>query len=187
MPPSEITATSVVPPPTSTTMLPVGPVHGQPGADRRGHRLLDDVDPPGAGLVAGLLDRALLHRGDPARHADDHPGLGEVAAPVHQRDEVPQHLLGRLEVGDHAVLERPDHRDLLRGPPDHPLGVVPDRDELAGGLVDRDDARLVDQHALAADVDERVGGAQVHGHVTADQAVGGGLTICRLSSAGEGC
>ena len=44
-----------------------GLVDGQPGADRGGHRLLDDVDPAGAGLVAGLLDRALLDRGDAAR------------------------------------------------------------------------------------------------------------------------
>ena len=43
MPPSEITATSVVPPPMSTTMLPVGSCTGRPGADGGGHRLLDDV------------------------------------------------------------------------------------------------------------------------------------------------
>ena len=110
MPPREMTATSVVPPPTSTTMLPVAWWTGQPGADRGGHRLLDDVDPAGAGLVAGLLDRPLLDGGDAARHADDHPRLGEVAAAVHLLDEEPQHLLGRLEVGDHAVLERPDAR-----------------------------------------------------------------------------
>ena len=47
-----------------------GLVHGQPGADRGRHRLLDDVDPAGAGLVAGLLDGALLDRGDPAGDAD---------------------------------------------------------------------------------------------------------------------
>ena len=37
--------------------------------------------------------------------------------------------------------------------------------------VHRDDGRLVEQHALAADVDERVGGAEVNGHVAADDAV----------------
>ena len=44
-------------------------VDRQAGADRGGHRLLDDVDLAGAGLVAGLLDRALLDAGDAARHA----------------------------------------------------------------------------------------------------------------------
>ncbi len=50
MPPSEMTATSVVPPPMSTTMLPVALVDRQAGADGRGHGLLDDVHLPGAGL-----------------------------------------------------------------------------------------------------------------------------------------
>ena len=39
-----------------------GLVDREPGADRGRHRLLDDVDPAGAGLVAGLLDGALLDR-----------------------------------------------------------------------------------------------------------------------------
>jgi hypothetical protein len=43
-PAREMTATSVVPPPMSTTMLPEGSVTGRPGADRRRHRLLDQVD-----------------------------------------------------------------------------------------------------------------------------------------------
>ena len=114
-----------------------GLVDGQPGADRGGHRLLDDVDPAGAGLVAGLLDRALLDGGDPAGHADDHAGLGEVATAVHLLDEVAQHLLGRLEVGDHAVLERADGGDVVGGAADHPLGLVADGEDLAGGGVDR--------------------------------------------------
>ena len=46
-------------------------VDRQAGTDRRGHRLLDDVDLAGAGCVAGVLDRALLDAGDAAGHADD--------------------------------------------------------------------------------------------------------------------
>jgi hypothetical protein len=82
----------------------------------------------------------------------------------------PQHLLGRLEVGDHAVLERADRGDALGRAADHPLGVVPDRNQLTGLLVDRDDARLVHEDAFAAHVDERVGGAEINGHVPADEA-----------------
>ena len=107
----------------------------------------------------------------PLGHADDQPGLGEVAPPVHLLDEEPQHLLGRVEVGDHAVLERPDRGDVVRGAADHPLGLVADRQDLAGARVQRDDARLVEQDALAAHVDERVGGPEVDGHVATDEAV----------------
>ena len=60
MPASEMTATSVVPPPMSTTMLPRGLGDRQPGADRGRHRLLDQVDLARAGLERRVPDRALL-------------------------------------------------------------------------------------------------------------------------------
>src|SRR5690606_28054199 len=79
-------------------------VYRKAGTDRRRHRLLDDVDLPGSGLVAGFLHGALLHGGDPTRYAHHQARLGQVAPTMHLADEDPQHLLGRLEVGDHAVL-----------------------------------------------------------------------------------
>jgi hypothetical protein len=147
-----------------------GLVDRQTRADRGRHRLLDDVDPARSGLVAGLLHRALLHGSDAAGHADDHARLGEVATPVHLLDEVAQHLLGRLEVGDHAVLERPDGGDVVGGAADHALGLVADREHLAGGGVHRHHGRFVEHDALAPDIDQRVGGAEVNGHVSADEA-----------------
>ena len=71
MPPSEMTATSVVPPPMSTIMFPVGSATGSPGADRGSHRLLDQVGLARAGREGRLLDCALLDAGDAGRHADD--------------------------------------------------------------------------------------------------------------------
>src|SRR4029078_2763355 len=127
MPPREITATSVVPPPMSTTMFPVGSLTGRPApiaaaigsatlyttrATRRVHRLLDNVHPPGARLVPGFLDRALLHPGDAAGLRHDDPGLGQVPAPVHLLDEIAQHALGHVEIGDDAVFERPHGHDV---------------------------------------------------------------------------
>ena len=45
--------------------------------------------------------------------------------------------------------------------------------------VDRDDRRLVEHDALPAHVDHRVGGAEVDGHVAADDGVKPGLTHTR--------
>ena len=51
-------------------------LHGQAGADGRGHRLLDDVGGlAGAGVLGRLLHGALLDAGDARRHADDHARL----------------------------------------------------------------------------------------------------------------
>jgi hypothetical protein len=81
--------------------------HGQPGADRRRHRLLDQVSLARAGGECRLLDRALLDAGH-SRGDADHDARVREAMLVHLLDEVPEHLLGHLEVGDDAVLERAD-------------------------------------------------------------------------------
>ena len=53
---------------------------------------------------------------------------------------------------------------------EHPLRLDPDGVYLARALVDRDHGRLREHDAAAANVDERVGGAEVDGHVTAAEA-----------------
>ena len=90
-----------------------GLAHRQAGADRRRHRLLDQVGLARSGRQAGLLDGALLDPGHPGGHADHHARV-RPAVLVHLLDEVAQHLLGHVEVGDHAVLERPDRLDRAR-------------------------------------------------------------------------
>ena len=51
--------------------------------------------------------------------------------------------------------------------PEHPLGLDPDRVDLAGPRVDRHDARLGQDDPAPAHVHERVRGAEVDGHVAA--------------------
>ena len=80
-------------------------------------------------------------------------------------DEVTQHLLGHLEVVDHAVLERPDGADRAGRAAQHALGLAAHGVNFAGAVVDSDDRRLGEHDAAAADVDEGVGGAQVDGDV----------------------
>ena len=89
---------------------------------------------------------------------------------VHLLDEVPEHLLGDVEVRDHAVLERADRGDRAGRPAEHPLGLDADGVHLAGALVDRDDRRLGQDDPAPAHVDQGVRGAQVHGHVPATEA-----------------
>ena len=142
---------------------------GQPGADRGGHGLLDEVRLARAGREGRFLDGALLDAGHARGHAHDDARVREAVL-VHLLDEVAQHLLGHVEVGDDAVLERPDGRDVARRAAEHPLGLDADGVHLAVALVDRDDRRLGEDDAAAADVHECVRGAEVDGHVTAAEA-----------------
>ena len=83
-------------------------------------------------------------------------------------NEIAQHHLADLEVGDHAVLQWPDRLDVARRPANHPLGLDTDCERVSVLDIDRDDRRLVENYATT-DVDERVSGAEVDGHVTTDE------------------
>ena len=142
---------------------------GQPGADRGGHRLLDQVRLARAGVERRLLDGALLDARDAGRDADDDARMREPVL-VHLHDEVPQHLLGHVEVGDHAVLERTDRADRAGRAAEHPLRLEPDGVHVAGALVDRDHRRLGEHDPATTHVHEGVRGAEVDGHVAAAEA-----------------
>src|SRR3954452_19715138 len=175
IPPRLMTATSVVPPPMSTIMFPVGSATGRAGparagADRGGHRLLDQVRLACAGAQRRLFDRALLDAGHPGGDADDDARVREPVL-MHLLDEVTEHLLGDVEVGDHAVLQRPDCRDRPGRAPEHSLRLDADRVHLARALVDRDHAGFREHDAATAHVDERVRRPEVDSHVATAKPV----------------
>ena len=140
---------SVVPPPMSTTMLPLGSVIGQTRADGRDHRLLHQMHFAGLGAIRRVHDRALFHLRNLARHADDDSRMHQHLAVVRLLDEVVQHLFGDLEVGDHAILHRLDGNDVAGRAAKHLLGFLADRFHFVCVLVDCDNRGLVDNDAFA--------------------------------------
>ncbi len=144
---------------------------GRPGADSGGHGLFDEVALAGAGVEGGVVDGALLDLGDAAGDADDDARArdAEAVALVHGADEVVEHALGDVEVGDDAVLEGADGDDVGRGAADHALGLGADGEDLLGDAVDGDDAGLVDDDAAALDHDQRVRGAEVNAYIVREQ------------------
>src|ERR1700689_3438658 len=82
-------------------------------------------------------------------------------------DEVPEHLLGHVEVGYDPVLERTDRLDRPWCATKHALRLDAHRVHFAAARVDRNDARLRQHDATAADVHERAGRSQVDRHVAA--------------------
>jgi hypothetical protein len=57
-------------------------------------------------------------------------------------NEVSQHLLGNVKIGDHTILEWSNRRDGARRPSEHALGLDTDGVNLAHTLVDRHNGRL---------------------------------------------
>ena len=79
MPPREMTATSVVPPPMSTTMLPAGP-RPELTPIAAGHRLVEVSTAAGARRLGRLTDGSFLHLRDAARHAEHDARGGHAPA-----------------------------------------------------------------------------------------------------------
>src|ERR1700733_596574 len=144
-------------------------VHRQPGTDRRGHRFLDDVHAPRAGLVTGFLDRTLLDAGDAAGHRDDDARLSQMAAFVHLLDEVSEHSLCDVEIRYHAVFQGPDRDDVAGRSADHAFGFHPDGDDLPRVRVQSHHRWLIEHDSTSADVDQCVGSAEIDRHIAAEE------------------
>ena len=176
MPPSEMTATSVVPPPISTTMEPrrFGTGRPAPMAAAIGSSIRNTLLAPAPSADSLIARRSTWV--EPQGTQMMMRGLGASRLRrMHRLDEVLQHLLGDGEIGDHAVLHRADGLDVARHPAEHLLGLQRPRPHhlLAAGttfLADRDDGRFIQHDAFAAHVDERVGSAQVDGQIAGEIA-----------------
>ena len=150
--------------------------HRQAGADSRGHRLLDQVDPPRACAQGAFLDRAALHLGRTGGDAHHHLRRNEAAPVVHPANKILDHLLGDFEVGDDAVAQRANGFDITRGAAEHQLGFLANRQHLlaAAMLPHGDDGGLVQHDAAAGHIDQRVGRAEVDSQILAEKAENGG-------------
>ena len=163
MPPSEMTATSVVAPADVDHHGAAGVRGRQAGADSRSHGLFDQVDVGGAGASIRLADGAPLDLGRAALgYQTMMRGLGaSILRGCTMRMELLEHLLGDGEVGDHAILHGADGFRCCRERGQHLLGLVADSlDDFSlplGPPSWRMATTEVHQHdALAADVDQRM-------------------------------
>src|SRR6478736_1064620 len=92
-------------------------------------------------------------------------------APARVADEVFQHCLGDIKIGNDAVFERADRRDRAGSLADHLLGDQPDGvavlKDAVGAFLDGHHGRFVEHDPLALDADKGVAGAQIDAHVFA--------------------
>ena len=122
----------------------------------------------GLGAHRAVFHRAALDLCDLRRDADDDARPQPPAAAVRLADEMRQHLLGRFEVGNDAVLHRLDRPDVARRPAEHFLGFGAHRFDAAVHRVECDDRRLADDDAAAAREDAGVGGPEIDGEIVGE-------------------
>src|SRR5216684_4250029 len=136
--------------------------------DRGRHRLLYQEDLLCTGGLCRLAHGALFDRRDSEGHADHDARPHQEAAVVGLVDEVTKHVLGNLEVGDDAILERTDRDDRARCAPQHFLCFGADREYATSSarvLLHRHHRRFVADDTLTLDIDQSVGSAKVNGEI----------------------
>ena len=80
-------------------------------------------------------------------------------------DEMIQHRLGVIEVGNDTVLHGTDGDDVPWRSSEHLLCRFADRFYVPRRLIYGDDGRLADHDSLSLDVDQGVGGAQIDSQI----------------------
>ena len=141
-------------------------MHRQAGPDRGRHRLLDQVRLSRRGHRRRVGDGTLLDLGDSRRNSDYDSRMADVpGAIVGARDEVPDHLLGVIEVRNHAVAKGAHRDDVGRRTSQHAACFGADAEHLARAFTHSHDRRFIDDDAPSADVHKRVGGAEIDADV----------------------
>src|SRR6185503_11475053 len=135
---------------------------GEADTDCRGHGLSNHEYFFGTGTQRRVAHRTLLHFGDTRGYTDDDPGFHlEDVVLDDEREEIPQHLLGHVEVGDDAILHRTNGDHAFRRASEHSFRLEPDALDLLGLAVDGDDGRLVQDDPLTLHIDESIRRAEV--------------------------
>ena len=141
--------------------------HRQAGADRRRHRLLDQKHPARTGAFRRFLNGAPFDRGRPRGDAYDDLRAGKAAPVVNLADEMLDHFLRDLEIGDDAVAQRTDRLDVPRSAAEHQLGLFANGENklLASDAGDGHHRGLVKHDPPALHIDEGIRRAEVDRHI----------------------
>ena len=169
MPPSEMIATSVVPPPMSTIMFPVGSATGSPApiAAAMGSSIRYAWRAP-ADSVASSTARFSTPVTPEGTHTTTRGCAKRCWCTFWMKCRSICSVTSKSAMT--PSFSGPDRGDRPRRAAEHPLRLDSDRVHLSGALVDRDHRRLGEDDAAPPDIDEGVGGAEVDGHVAAAEA-----------------
>src|SRR4051794_36361263 len=172
MPPRDKMATSVVPPPMSTTIDPVGSVTGRPApsAAAIGSSIRNTRRAPALSALSWMARRSTAV--EPEGTQITTRGLAKPRRGCTRRMKCLIISSATSKSAISPVAQGADRLDVAGGAPDHLLGFLANGEDLtaatAGGQ--RHHRRLVQDDAAALVVDQRVGGAEIDRHVGGKQA-----------------
>ncbi len=171
-PPSEMTAVSVVPPPTSTTMLPTGSWMSSPApmAAAIGCSMRWAAEAPARRAASFTALRSTEVMADGTQMSTrGRVQLGD-ARPAQKE---PDHSFGDVEVGDGPLAQGSDGHDVAGRSPDHLPRLVPHRQDVVGPGVEGDDGRLIQHDPPALGIDKGIGRPEIDREVSSHRLIVG--------------
>src|SRR3989344_4051897 len=158
IPPSEITAMSVVPPPISTIIFPTGSCMGS---------FIPMAAAIGSSTRYASLAPADFAASRTARLSDDNarPRKKRVCVRMDFFYEVREHFLRNFKVGNYTFNKWSHRGNMAGGSSDHSSGFLPNGNDLSGFLVQRDDRWFNYDNSAAMNVDKRIRCAEVDAYV----------------------
>lgn len=141
---------------------------GKASSDRGCHGLLDQVDLARSREHGALPNRSLLDFGNARRNRNDDTRPHHSLAVMNPGNEVAQHRLCDLEIGDDSILYRTNRNDMSGSAAQHFLGRLADGPHLVGPpavLRNRDHARFRDDDPTTFHVNQRIRRTQINGEV----------------------
>lgn len=118
-----------------------------------------------ARFLRRLDNRAFFHFGNPGRNADDHARLKEQPLADNLAQEIAQHSLRVVEIGDNALTQRTYGDDIARRSSQHDARFFTDREHTARLAIHRHYRGLAKHNAFAANVHEHGGRAEIYSNV----------------------
>ena len=141
----------------------------EPGANCSGHRLFDQVGNARTGRECGLFNRTLLDAGHTRGHADNNARMSPAVL-MNLVNEMAEHFLRHLKVGNHTVFEWTNGHNRCRSTTEHALGFNADSEHGARHLIKRHHGWLGQHDATPTHVDERIRRPEIDRHVSTAEA-----------------
>ena len=121
-------------------------------------------------MDGGVFYRPFFHLGDSRRHSHHHPWSNQLAV-VNLLDEVSQHRLSDLEIGNDPVLHWADGHDVAWCPAQHALRLVTHSQHGGHASLNRDNRGFTQHNAPVSNKNEGVGRAKIDSNIVGKQAL----------------
>ena len=131
------------------------------GTDGGSYRLFNEIDAACTSLNTGIHHGALFHLSDTGGNADDDTGFEQREASGDLVEELLEHTLGHIVIGNDALAQGTNGHDVAGGTAQHSLCLGAHFQQTAGILINCHHGGLVENNALTLHIHQNGSGTQI--------------------------